>query len=120
MTCPMCLYVMDAFESDCTRCHGKAAARPTAQPPQQVMPPAPPRAPSITVIPKDYSPPARTLSGYMFGSNQGATNHGDMIIRAVAFLVCLLAVGGTISYSINATNGMDFNAMESSQQSAPR
>jgi len=122
----MCLYVMDAFDSDCTRCHGKGAAQPgaRAQPPavaqQQGTLPAPPQPPSQTIIPKSYVPPARSLGAYMFGSMDGARNNNARITQALALFACLVVLASAIAYSVNAMNERDDNRPENIQQSILR
>jgi hypothetical protein len=105
MICPRCRYVMDDLDSECTRCHGKGTPSPKVHAQQQVPHLEPPQPPSLTVSPQGYTPPARSLSAYMFGSAENSRNNSARLAQAVALLACLLALGGAIAYSISAVNG---------------
>jgi hypothetical protein len=70
MICPQCGYMMDAFDKECPRCHGKAAPsaqtipQPTAQPgtaqPGTAQPGTPQSAPQTQHV---WAPPSTTGAG---------------------------------------------------------
>lgn len=68
MQCPLCGFMMDAFDTDCRRCHGKGLPKPSAPPPVSTQPlPAPQTVPTQPynpyqnqTVPLPQTPPYQT------------------------------------------------------------
>lgn len=55
MKCPMCGYMMDAFDKECPRCHGKGVPQSVAQPQDEPAPQPPAQPPTPQAAPSHYS-----------------------------------------------------------------
>lgn len=76
MQCPLCGYMMSAFDKECLRCHGKGIAPPVQPtPPAQPDPTVPVAPPTASVAPIPYRVPAAPVPPQAFPPH-GMPPHG--------------------------------------------